>query len=171
MVPATTTSTTRTTAVAAAPCRNGQLAVTPSPGGAAAGNVSQVIQFVNLSRSTCNLTGYPGVAALDGAGAQVAQAGRELSGMLGGLESGAQAPPTVTLAPGAMASATVEGTDNPIGAATSCIYYPWFLVTPPSLTQSVRVVVDLSGSQTPGFPGCSAIRVDPVVPGGTGRLS
>jgi Protein of unknown function (DUF4232) len=166
----TTTTTSSTIVASAPPCRNGQLAVTPYPGGAAAGNVSQVIRFVNVSRSTCSLTGYPGIAALNASGAQVAQARRELSGMLGGLQNGAQSPPTVTLASGAVASATVEGGDNPVGTATSCPYYPAFLVTAPDQTQSVKVAVGLPGSRFQGFPGCSGIRVDPVVPGGSGVL-
>jgi hypothetical protein len=168
-VPATTSSSTP--AITAIACRNGQLAATPFPGGAAASNVSQVIQFVNDSSSTCTLTGYPGVAALVGAGAQVVQAKRELSGMLGGLQDNGRTPPTVTLEPGALASATVEGGDTPAGTETSCPSYHWFLVTPPDLTQSVKVAVGLPGSAISGFPGCSAIRVDPVVPGGSGRLN
>ncbi|MGH9206992.1 MAG: DUF4232 domain-containing protein, partial [Acidimicrobiales bacterium] len=124
-VPTTPSSVPAVTTIA---CRNGQLAVTPFPGGAAAGNVSQVIRFVNGSSSMCTLTGYPGVVALDAAGGQVARAKRELSGMLGGLQNNLRTPPAVTLAPGAMASATVEGGDVPPGTATSCPYYPWFLV-------------------------------------------
>ena len=156
---------------AAARCQNGQLAVTVLGNGAAAGSVGQVIGFINVSKVACTLTGYPGVAGLDAQGRQVTQAQRQLMGMVGGLANGATKPPTVTLAPGQSASAMVEGTDNPAGTATSCTSYPTLLVTPPNLTQSTKVTIALSGSTIAGFPGCSGIRVDPVVPGHTGRLN
>jgi hypothetical protein len=157
--------------VTAAPaCRDGQISVTPLRGGAAAGSIGQVVQFANTSSSTCTLTGYPGVAALDAAGAQVLQASRQLNGMLGGVQNGAPTPPTVTLAPGAVASATIEGGDNPVGTATACPYYPSFLVTPPGMTQPVKVAVDVSAFAWHGFAGCVGLYVDPVVPGNTGRL-
>ncbi len=128
-----------------------------------------MILFTNQSQSTCTLSGYPGVAGLDAQGNQVVQAERTLSGYLGGIQPGATTAPTVTLAPRQMASATVEGTDNPIGSATSCPYYPFLLVTPPNLTESVRVTVSGLGTNPPGLPGCSLIEVHPVVPGNSGR--
>jgi len=151
-------------------CKNGQIAVTVRDAGAAAGSTGQVIGFVNVSKVACTLTGYPGVAGLDAQGRQVIQAQQQLMGMLGGLANGATTPPTVTLRPGQSASAMVEGTDNPVGTATSCTYYPSLLVTPPGLTRPKKVTETLPGSSIPGFPGCSGIRVDPVVPGPTGRL-
>ena len=157
--------------VAAARCQNGQLAVTVLGNGAAAGSVGQVIGFINVSKVACTLTGYPGVAGLDAQGRQVTQAQRQLMGMVGGLANGATTPPAVTLAPRQSASAMVEGSDNPVGTATSCTYYPSLLVTPPNLTQSTKVTIALSGSTIAGFPGCSSLGVDPVVPGRTGRLN
>ena len=151
-------------------CKNGQIAVSVRDAGAAAGSTGQVIGFVNVSKVACTLTGYPGVAGLDAQGRQVIQAQRQLMGMLGGLANLATTPPTLTLRPGQSASAMVEGTDNPVGTATSCTYYPSLLVTPPDLTRSMKVTQTLPGSSIPGFPGCSGIRVDPVVPGITGRL-
>jgi hypothetical protein len=116
------------------------------------------------------MNGYPGVAALDAQGNQVVQARRQLTGMLGGLQNTGTPIPVVTLTPGQVASAEVEGTDNPIGTATTCTYYPSFLVTPPGETRSVQVAAGLAGSSTPGFPGCTPININPVVPGITGRL-
>jgi hypothetical protein len=128
-----------------------------------------VIGFVNVSKTTCTLTGYPEVVALDVLGKRVGHARQELSGMLGGLQNGAKTPPTVTLRPGQPASATVEGSDNPVGTARSCPWYPFLLVNPPDETHSVKVGVP--GIWGHGFPDCTAIRVDPVVPGRTGQLS
>ena len=54
----------------------------------------------------------------------------------------------------------MEGTDNPIGMATTCPTYPKLVVTPPDETHSVTIDA--------GLPGCSAIQVHPIVPGPNG---
>jgi hypothetical protein len=154
-------SRSTTTTLPGRPCRDGQISVSDGAGDAGAGHEGEVLLFTNRGQSTCTLSGYPGVAGLDAQGNQVVQAERTLSGYLGGLENGATNAPIVTLAPGNAASALVEGTDVPVGSATSCPSYPALLVTPPNLTVSVQV--------TPGLPGCSPIQVHPVVPGNTGR--
>ena len=162
------TSTT-TVAGSTPPCTNGQVVVSDDGGGAGLGHEDQVILFTNNSPSACTLTGYPGIAGLNASGQQVIQAARTLNGYLGGLWSGATTLPRVSLAPGQVASAIVEGTDNPIGTATSCPYYDYLLVTPPNLTKSTRVrVFGLGTSPTNGLPGCSTIEVHPVVPGSSG---
>jgi hypothetical protein len=88
-------------------------------------------------------------------------------GYMGGLVAGAT-PSVVSLQPNQSTSALVEGTDNPVGQATSCPAYPYLLVTPPNLTKSVRVTVTGLGSAPAGFPGCSPIYVHPLVAGTTG---
>ena len=168
VAPSSTTSTT--TVVTQSACQITQLRIMPGASGGAVGNVGQTILFTNESQTTCTMSGYPGVAALDAQGNQVAQAQRKLTGMLGGLQNTGTPIPLVTLTPGEVASAEVEGTDNPIGTAASCTYYPSFLVTPPGETHSVKVSAGLAGSSIPGFPGCTPIGVNPVVPGSTGRL-
>jgi hypothetical protein len=144
-------------------CQNGQLSVVPLSGGIGAGNAQQIVGFTNISSTTCTLTGFPGVAALDQQGSQVAQAERF---------TGDQAPPvnTVTLAQGQTASAIVSGTAISTGTATTCPYYaPSLLVTPPDLTRSVGVALTGSNFGSRGFPGCGVLRVSPVVPGITGH--
>jgi uncharacterized protein DUF4232 len=164
--------TSTSAVVSSAPlCTNGQVGVSDSGGGAGLGHEDQVILFTNHSPSPCTLTGYPGVAGLDANGEQVVQAVRALSGYLGGLWNDARTPPRVSLNPGQTASAIVEGTDNPTGTATSCPSYDHLLVTPPNLTDSVRVSVSGLGSPpTSGLPGCSIIEVHPVVPGNSGTV-
>jgi hypothetical protein len=154
------TTTTKPAGDAFPACRNSQISVSATGGGAGLGHEDQVIVFTNRSQSGCNLSGYPGVAGLDAQGNQVVQAERTLNGYLGGLENGAKTYPIVALTPGESASATVEGTDVPVGTATSCPTYPALLVTPPNLTVSVRIAA--------GLPGCSPLQIHPVVSGSTG---
>jgi len=156
----TTPSTTSSTTTKVADCTFSQLSVSAGQAAAGVGHVGVPLVLRNVGASTCTLTGYPGVAALDAQGNQAAQAQRTPGGYLGGLPAGTTVPIVVTLAPGQAASAMVEGTDVPTGTATSCPQYPALLVTPPNTTQSVRV--------TAALPGCSPIEVHPVVPGVTG---
>lgn len=116
------------------------------------------------------MSGYPGVAALDALGNQIVQAKRTMNGMSGGVQNGTSIP-VVVLAPGQVASAEIEGGDVPTGAATSCPTYPAFLVTPPGETHSAKIAAGVPGSNLPGFQGCQAISVNPVVPGTTGEIS
>lgn len=152
-------------------CRTGQLRIQLGTGGGAAGNAGLAVEFTNVGGTSCAMSGYPGVAAVDAQGDQVAQAERRATGMMGGLANDTSPIPVVTLGPGQVASAEVEGSDVPVGTATSCVNYPAFLVTPPSETYAVRVevpMVDAFGYG--GFPGCRPISVNPVVPGATGRM-
>ena len=86
---------------------------------------------------------------------------------MGGLGPEDTSIPVVFLRPDQAASAIVEGTDNPVGQVTSCETYPDLLVTPPNLTESVRVAVSGIGA---GMPGCTPIEVHPVVYGTSGNV-
>jgi hypothetical protein len=68
-------------------------------GNGAAGSIYYQLQFTNLSRHTCTLTGYPGVSAIGLSGRQVGAAASR---------NAISAPRTVTLRPGAGASATLQ---------------------------------------------------------------
>jgi len=145
-----------------APCAFSQLAVTQAQqGNAGMGHIGAWILFRNTGGHPCMLYGYPGAAALDAAGRQVAQAQRTLSGYLGGVQSGG-APPHVTISPGAAASAVVEGSDVPSGSATGCTDYAALLITPPNTRHSVVIKAQL--------PSCQGLQVHPVVPGSSGTL-
>jgi Protein of unknown function (DUF4232) len=149
-------------------CQNGQLSVTLLSAGAGAGQRDEVFGFSNVSKTSCTVTGYPVVVALDAKGAESAAAEPLLEG-IGGVHTGATAPPTFTLKPGQSASATIAGDNNPVGTANSCPFYPSFLVTPPDQTQSVEVPARNGNGPGP-FPGCVPITVNPVVPGTSGAL-
>ena len=141
-------------------CTGSQIKVTPGQWGGATGHIGGAVLFRNTSRSTCSLYGYPGVAGLDSAGRQEVQATRVPRGFIGGLPTPTSHPTTVVLAPGAVASAVVEGVDVPSGNATSCPSYPSILVTPPGTRSSTHLSL--------AVPGCGGIQVHPVVPGTSG---
>jgi hypothetical protein len=155
-----TTSTTATTPTSSALCAGPSVGVSGKMASAAAGHQGIVLLFINNGSTSCVLYGYPGAAGLNASGAQVAQAQRTLTGMMGGLAPGVTALPRITLAPGQSASAVVEGTDVPSGTETSCPTYSSLLVTAPNAKVSVPIPLSL--------PGCSGLQVHPVVPGTSG---
>ncbi|MGH9007364.1 MAG: DUF4232 domain-containing protein [Acidimicrobiales bacterium] len=155
--PSSSTSTT-STQPATPKCTTAGLQVTAGMGSGAAGTIGQVILFENSGTGTCLLHGFPGVAGLDSAGNQIAQASREVNNAP--FTGSAASLPTVQLAPGNTASALVLSSDVPTGSATACVTYAALLVTPPNATQSVRVSVQM--------PGCAGLRVGPVFSGTTG---
>jgi hypothetical protein len=134
------------------------LNITVGGGDAGAGHRSVALIFRNTATATCQLRGYPGVAALDGQGTQVEQAQRSPAGYLGGLKG--TTVPTVDVAPGQTASALVEALASGPGGA-SCTGYRGLLVTPPDETHSVRLALT--------WDGCSNLQIHPVVPGDTGQ--
>lgn len=151
-------SRTPSPAAAAVPvCVDADLTVSVNPSGAGLGHVGSTIVFTNVSDHQCALTGYPRVAGLDSSGREVNQAQPALTGYLGGSYTRA----TVQLARGGSASALVEGTSNPSGAATTCPVYPRLLVVAPTQTRSHVFASSM--------PGCSRLQVHPVVAGATGR--
>jgi hypothetical protein len=74
----------------------------PEPGGGAAGSAYYRIEFTNLSTTTCSLSGFPKVSAVDLKGRRI--------GAFAGAEPGKKAV-QVTLAPGQVASAQLRIVD------------------------------------------------------------
>jgi hypothetical protein len=117
-----------------------------------------IIDFQNISSSSCVMYGYPGATIVDSSGHQYLQASRALRGELTGLPVGQAAPTHVTLAPRAFAAASLEGTNrkNPGSAQAGCepSGYPKILVTPPNTRTPVPFTV--------GWPMCYSFQVHPV---------
>jgi hypothetical protein len=151
LAPLTTTSA-RTIA-----CLTSQLTVGLGgvPGGA--GHDGYIIDFENRG-STCQLSGYPGVAGVNRANQQVVQAQRTPTGYLGG--SSAAVP--VVLGTGQKASALLEGALGQTTGGPVCVPFVKLLVTPPNSTEAV--------SLTPPLPLCY-MEVHPVVAGVSGGAS
>ena len=157
-VPPTSSTTTVTeTESTSSPCLFADLVISAGQTGLGLGHVGTTIVFRNVATHACRMTGYPTVAGLDPRGQQATEARQTPNGYLGGLPVGTTVPPMVVLRPGQSASALVEGTNNPVGTATSCVSYPRLLVAPPGQTEDTAVEVSM--------PGCSGLEVHPVVAG------
>lgn len=159
---ATTTSSTpatHTTSASVPMCTN-DIRVIPGTVTGAAGHLSLVLVFNNVSSTvTCELFGYPGVDLVTPGGATVAHLARTLRGMAGGEPAGVTAPQGVILRPGASASALAEASDVPQGGITDCGSYS-LLITVPNQFVSVP-------GGTAMLPRCEA-QIHPVVAGTTG---
>jgi hypothetical protein len=151
--PTTTRTVPQAPPLSVVPCRKAAgLTVSTATGDAGAGHRSLTLVFSNHGTAPCRMTGYPGVAGLDGNGTQVAQAVRTLTGYLGGSAKVA----TITIPVGSSASATVEATAaNQDG--TACTPYVALLVTAPDDTASTKL--------SWGGDACANLEVHPVTPG------
>ncbi|MFI5909728.1 DUF4232 domain-containing protein [Dactylosporangium sp. NPDC051541] len=141
---------------ATVPCRAPQVTVGAGGNDAASGHRVLVLLFTNHGDTPCRMRGYPGVAAVDASGTQVAQATRTLSGHMGGVT----AITSVLLPPGQTAAARVEALAADPQTGSPCAAWRSLLVTVPDDTVSSRV-------PWPG-DGCADLEVHPVVPGQTG---
>ena len=139
-----TQATTTTTAPVGPMCGNGQIAVSIQTSYVGAGSAAEELGFRNVSKSLCTLHGYPGAAALNLQGHQIALAAR--SDIDGG-------PPTdVDLRPGQLAEALIQGSD---GSAQKCgSFTRSFLVTPPNMTQSTHVIAQSTSAALGASDAC-----------------
>jgi hypothetical protein len=164
--PQTTTTTTTaappptpSTTAGAPACAPADLAISLGAVEGATGHEEFVLLFTNTGPAHCQVGSYPGVDADLPDGHQVA-AVRTLSGFIGGQKQGGPVVP-VDLAPGGVASAMVEYTDNP--AAGACVQVSAYDVTPPNTTATSRLAAP-QGSTI-----CGGLQVHPILPGSTGR--
>ena len=155
-------SATSTTATLAR-CAHGALGVTADAGGMAGlGHAGVRVVYTNRGATACSIVGYPSVVPVTAAGRRGPPALATPSGYLGGAPGTGAARRVVVLAHGARASSIVEGTDVPVGSATSCPSFVALLVAPPGGT-AARLAVEL--------PGCSRLLVHPVVAGASGQAA
>ncbi len=96
--PPTAVTTTTTSAATTGSCKSSDLQLTLGDTEGAMGNQYTPIIFTNTGRTVCTLDGHPGVSFLDVAGNQVGASAERVTG----------STPTVTLAPGARAHATID---------------------------------------------------------------
>lgn len=137
-------------------CVNGDVQVSDTSGGGAAGTISLVLIFHNISGHTCHLTGYPGASIVGPGGEDLLDATRDHTAV--GKVS------DVTLAADGEASALLQWSDVPDSAGPSGCQVQNaanLMVTPPNFTQSSTLKI--SGS--PGTEICSGFAIHPVVEG------
>ena len=146
-----TTAKPSTTTTAAGPtqCSTTSLSISVGQSQGAAGHIVEPLILKNSSSTSCVTGGFPGVAGTNSSGTQVIQATRA------GASKG-----SLTLAPGATASATLSAVDVPSGTETSCPTLAGLLVTPPNTTASAQVITSL--------PGCPGLSVTALVAGSSG---
>ncbi|MEY9878201.1 hypothetical protein ABH931_007728 [Streptacidiphilus sp. MAP12-33] len=159
----TGSSTTGGSTAAAGPaaCTGSQITVGVGPNDGAAGHIAVGLLFTNVTGAPCTLYGYPGVAMLDSADHQVAQATRTLRGMMGGAAPGATSPASVVVPAHGHVSARLEWSDVPQGGLSQCPTYAGVLVTPPGTKTSTRII---------SFqPVACTVQIHPVVPGDNGN--
>jgi hypothetical protein len=137
-------------------CVNGDVDVTDTPGQGAAGTLSLVLIFHNVSGHRCYLTGYPGASVVGPGGEDLLDATRD--------HADAAKVSDVTLAVDGRASALLQWSDVPGSAgADGCAVQNAanLMVTPPNFTQSST----LSISASTGSEICSGFEIHPVVKG------
>ena len=143
-------------------CKESQLRAsienTSVPGSGKHGRKAVIVDFRNKSNSTCVLYGYPGAAVLNASRQQVTQAKRTVRGALLGYAPGHNSLVHVSLEPGSVAKAGIEGTDQQEqGAAQAgcdATANPQIEVTPPN----TRIAVPFDVS----WPVCDSFTVHPV---------
>jgi hypothetical protein len=135
--PAATPSPAASAAAGGAPpaCATSALTVAAAtvPGSGTAGTEHFAIDFTNVSGSSCNLFGYPGVSFVTApGGSQIGAAA---------ARQPVNPPATVVLAPGATAYATLSIEDPGVYSPSAChqVTAHWLRVYPPNQTASVTV--------------------------------
>ena len=142
-----------------------------------AGSVNELVWIRNVGSRACSLRGYAtvhfvgvyGVGAKDTRPHSLAVPERRSFGRvgndLGGLMAGWPIP-TVTLAPGAVASFWLYGTDEQHGtpATSRCIVSYTMIVRLPGSSTPIAV----RASRVDGFYWCGPVTAHPIVPGASG---
>jgi hypothetical protein len=100
----------KATGTTVAGCTTSALKVSLGAGNATAGTTFYPVKFVNKSKRTCTLRGYPGVSAVTSTGKQIGNSASRVSSPFA----------TVTLAPGKARSASVGIVDTGNFSAASC---------------------------------------------------
>jgi Protein of unknown function (DUF4232) len=112
-------------------CATSALKVSLGPANATAGTTFYPLKFVNKGKTSCTLTGYPGVSAVTSAGKQIGNPASRSGGKFR----------TVTVAPGKQQSASVGIVDTGNFSATSCkpVTAAGLKIIPPNQSQSVTL--------------------------------
>ena len=142
-----------------ATCRSTRLALTVGKYGEAATQFTQTFTFVNATRSTCRLGGWPRFQVANDSSRPVKTTTRRVR------QNSPRDPAwkTVVLAPRHAASFDVYGADYDLIHNVACPKTSTVAITPPNNTTPIFVRVRL--------PHCGAFYVAPVIPGRVDRAA
>ena len=151
--PTSTTAPASTTSTTALPshCASSELRAALGPADAGAGQIYQPIIVTNTGTRSCQLRGFPGVSLLDASSSQIGQPA---------TRDGSEGA-TITLAPGASASAALH-TTNGGQSADPCVGPSASIkVFPPDNTEALTVAA--------AFTACGGFSTSTLVAGTAGR--
>lgn len=133
-----------------APCSAGQVVVTAAGPEAAVGHRAVTLIFATApGAAPCTLTGYPKVET--GSGGPPITAEPTPRGYMGGLPSGLEEPPTVTVSASQRAESVVEGM-SVNASGDPCPSYTDLSVTPPGGTEPVAVAAAIDSCRLQVHP-------------------
>ena len=144
------------------PCGDSDVQVSQKDGEGAAGHLSLLLVFTNVSGHACALQGYPGASLLDQDGNDLLDATRTLTGYSGGA-AGLSASPKVVLHANGTASAVVEWSDVPTGSGANggcAVPDPASLAVTPPNTRSTSTIALAAKTEV-----CAGFQVHPVLSG------
>jgi hypothetical protein len=112
-------------------CTTSSLKVSLGAANATAGTTFYPLKFVNTGKTSCTLTGYPGVSAVTSSGTQIGNSASRVSSKFR----------TVTVAPGKQQSASVGIVDTGNFSATSCkpVTAAGLKIIPPNQGTSITI--------------------------------
>lgn len=143
-------------------CGGTNVRITVGQFGVGHGHFGGALLFRNRGTTACTLRGYPVAWAVANDG------GREVAlrdtdrGYVGGLLPGTTRAPGVVLAPGAVASAIVEGV-SAASPSAPCPAYRALLVGVPGGRATTSLAVEATA--------CRRLQIHPIVPGESGNQS
>ena len=162
--PTTATSPTSRVAASTLRCTSSQLSLKSDHGGwhandAAAGQFTETLTFTNVSRSTCQLSGWPRVQTVINGALQPTP-----MTLVRQNAPSSKASSPVRLAPGKTASFDIYGGDwNPVQNKACPQTMTGLMVTPPADSASLAVAVE--------EPDCGGFYVSPLIAGSSDRES
>jgi hypothetical protein len=130
------------------------------------GHRGLILLFTNTGSTGCTVAGYPGATVTDNGQTDFAPL-MDAKRTLTGYEGGTRSVTTVTLTPGASASAVLEWLaapadgDDPAAANCPGMAGGYLEITPPNTTAATKF--------QPPADMCSDLQVHPVVAGSSGR--
>jgi Protein of unknown function (DUF4232) len=112
-------------------CATSALKISLGPANGTAGTIFYPLKFVNTSKTSCTLTGYPGVSAVTSSGKQIGNSASRSGGKFR----------TVTLAPGKQQSSSIGIVDTSNFSASTCapVTAAGLKIIPPNQSQSVTI--------------------------------